>query len=224
MGKLGVKYGKDTVRKNVTLSDGTVKFLEEVSALCGLTQSHVLEIALCQPVFRMTRVFVEDSDDSREHAGANLVLAARGTQDVETCKRTLRLVNHWVVPKLRLKTEVDDEWSPGEFMAYVRYTMPPFMREASSFMASFVDKCVHGEYAEFDEAVLKQLIKDYIGELLLYVDQPSVFLEPRLYQILYVMLDCLFQPNTDEERDELYKHFADDGVVLSEKSVMDMLR
>lgn len=223
MSMFGVKYSKNTVRKNVTLSDSGAACLEKLAALTGLPQSHVLEIALSQPLFRMSRVFVDDCEDSRNYVAANLVQVAGGTKDYRTCHETLRIIASMVVPMLRVKPVVTDEWTPGELMAYIRYTMPRFAREECLFMGGLFDRCVRQELT-FDQGEMTQLVRDYIEAMLIESREDGMFMDPKMYQMLYTIMSCVFEPNTEEERAAVYRAFADVGLALSQASVMDILR
>lgn len=218
------KYSKNTVRKNVTLKEGTVDLLERLSQTCGLTQSQVLEVALSQPLFRRTRVFLEDDPIGQGYAAAALVAQTGNDKDWDACHTLLDVISRVIVGGLRPAKPDAFGIQKSGYNTYIFTTIPDSARRASPFMEKLCQDCIHSRIDFDDGTAAKTLVRDYIMELLRCEKEDAVAREPKLYQILSGLLSMRFEPQNPMERKALYLECARNGLVLSEASLMDTMR
>lgn len=218
----GVRYSKGTVRKNVTVSEGTAKSLERMSLMTGLTQSHILEIALAQPMFRMTRVFANGEDDpmSLDYALGTLLMQSAHMSDRRVHDVLLREAERFVKTQARPLELEKSGWGSVGYNGYFCQTLPRFVRVDSPVFQSMYEDAAHQRVGKDLGDELKRFLLKYISEMMAHglVYGDSIFTCGEMYMILGTLLVNSFEPHTEDELRELYQGL--DDLVLKESSIM----
>lgn len=218
------KYSKGTVRKNVTLAASTVDMLEKMSAMCNLTQSEILEIALSQPLFQLTRCFIKTENSMKSKPMCDLISVAGATHDAGICDRTLNVVREIMLDGLALEQIPTMSWSSDACRCYIMHTMPEAAKKKSKFFNDLFQLCIHDAPAVTDRDYMQQLVLDYIHAMLLLKDEPDVFENQAMYQMLAVVIDGTFEDVTEEHLWKLYHRCVQEGLVLADRYIMDIFK
>lgn len=164
-----MKYSKNTVRKNITVSKELSDNIEQLNFSMGISQSAIIEMAFRQPAMKRLTSFFGHEDDSDSVIDLldcywEQLDRYKGSQEIS--KDILMAIKNIYIPELEFRAGLDDK-TIADYSTYCVNHMPDKCRQYSSVMFEFYNRAKRGGF-EYDIAGFRADMTAYIDAMLLY--------------------------------------------------------